>query len=307
MGPIDLLRAMLEVGTPRIILSSAAAVCGEPKSTPITEDHSAQPIHPYGWTRLACERLLGDYSAAYDIRAVIFRHCNAAGALPDLRPVEAHKPETRLIPLAIRAALEASEPPRVSGDDYPTPDGTCVRDDVHVKDLADAHRRALDHLLNGGASDTFNPGTESGASIKHVIARPQALTGLDVPHAMALRRPGDPATLVASHVKAHAALRWLPEHDLDSIALAGGRGLQLPVRTRDFHLCCHAQTIGLSSRLGQGPTYTVRPSQYPRRTRGAHDDCEHTQPLVDQASPGALGTPHDPSPSIRSHTGELVD
>lgn len=217
VGSFNLLRAGLEAGVPRIIFSSTAAVYGEPETTPITEDHPTRPINPYGWTKLGVEQMLKDYSQAYGIKFVTFRYFNAAGADPAAGLGEDHRPEGHLIPLALRAVLDPGEPLRVFGNDYPTPDGTCVRDYVHVKDLVDAHLRGLDYLLDGGESDTFNLGTESGYSVKQILDRIEAVTGHEVPFEFAPRRAGDPASLVASNRHAHDVLGWKPEHDLDAM------------------------------------------------------------------------------------------
>jgi UDP-glucose 4-epimerase len=217
LGTLNLLRAALETGVPRIIFSSTAAVYGEPQTTPLTEEHPTHPINPYGWSKLAGEQMLRDFAEAYDIRHVIFRYFNAAGADPTADLGEDHHPETHLIPLAIRATQRPEEPLQVYGDDYPTEDGTCVRDYVHVKDLVDAHLRGLEYLLQGGESTVLNLGSETGYSVKQILDRVQAATGYPVPFEMAPRRPGDPATLVASSRRAREVLGWKPEHDLDAI------------------------------------------------------------------------------------------
>src|SRR5512140_960381 len=217
VGSFNLLRAALEVGVPRIILSSTAAVYGEPETTPITEEHPTRPINPYGWTKLAVEQMLKDYSKAYDFKYVTFRYFNAAGADPGQGLGEDHRPETHLIPLALRAIMEPDSPLQVFGNDYPTPDGTCVRDYVHVHDLIDAHMRGLEYLLDGGESDTFNLGSETGYSVKEILDRIESVTGQEVPREYSDRRPGDPARLVASNQHARDVLNWKPEHDLDAI------------------------------------------------------------------------------------------
>jgi UDP-glucose 4-epimerase len=217
VGTLNLMRAALETGVPRIIFSSTAAVYGEPQATPITEDHPTRPINPYGWSKLAGERMIRDFAEAYDIQHVIFRYFNAAGADPAADLGEDHRPETHLIPLAIRAIQNPEEPLQVYGDDYPTVDGTCVRDYVHVKDLVDAHVRGLEYLLQGGESTVLNLGAETGYSIKQILDRVEAIVGCPVPFQMAQRRPGDPATLVASSRRAREVLGWKPEHDLDAI------------------------------------------------------------------------------------------
>jgi UDP-glucose 4-epimerase len=225
-GTVNLVRAALETGTPRVILSSTAAVYGEPKSNPITEEHPTNPINPYGWTKLAAERLLADAAAAYGLSYVAFRYFNAAGADPSLGLGEDHRPETHLIPLALRATQDDGEPLRVYGQDYPTPDGTCIRDYVHVKDLVDAHMRGLSYLLDGGDNAVFNLGTGRGWSIREVISAVQEVTGLEVEHEFAERRPGDPAALVASAEKAREVLGWQAEHDLDAIVRSAWNWMQ---------------------------------------------------------------------------------
>ena len=217
VGTANLVKAAFETGVPRLIFSSTAAVYGEPDSTPITEDHDTRPINPYGRTKLGAEQMLRDYSAAYGLRHVIFRYFNAAGADPGGGLGEDHRPETHLIPLALRAIVDPDEPLQVFGDDYPTPDGTCIRDYVHVLDLVDAHMRGIDYLLQGGDSDVFNLGTESGYSVRQVLKEVEGVTGEEVPHEIAPRRPGDPTALVASNRKAAERLGWKPEHDLESV------------------------------------------------------------------------------------------
>jgi UDP-glucose 4-epimerase len=216
-GTLNLVRAALEAGAPRIILSSTAAVYGEPKQVPIDESHPTVPINPYGWTKLAAERILADFAHAYGLRYVAFRYFNAAGADPANGLGEDHRPETHLVPLALRSALDLGDPLQVYGDDYPTPDGTCVRDYIHVKDLVDAHVRGLQYLLEGGDNGVFNLGTETGHSVRQIIDAVESVTQQTVEFEMAPRRPGDPAVLVASARKAREVLGWEPRHDLDAI------------------------------------------------------------------------------------------
>ncbi len=217
IGTHNLMRAILETGVPRLIFSSTAAVYGEPQASPITEDHPTHPINPYGRTKLAAERMIRDYADAWDFRFVTFRYFNAAGADPQAGLGEDHRPESHLIPLALRTVYEPDEPLQVYGDDYATPDGTCVRDFVHVKDIVDAHMKGLEYLMDGGESDTFNLGTETGYTVKEVISLVSEVVGQDVPFEIAPRRPGDPARLVASSEKARRVLDWKPQHDLRSI------------------------------------------------------------------------------------------
>jgi UDP-glucose 4-epimerase len=216
-GTLNLVRAALDAGAPRIILSSTAAVYGEPHQVPIDESHPTVPINPYGWTKLTAERILVDFARAYGLKHVTFRYFNAAGADPANGLGEDHRPELHLIPLALKSALDLGEPLRVFGDDYPTADGTCIRDYVHVKDLVEAHLRGLEYLLEGGENATFNLGTETGYSVRQIIDTVEAITQQSVDHEIAPRRAGDPAVLVASAKKAREVLGWEPKHDLDSI------------------------------------------------------------------------------------------
>jgi len=189
-GTLNLVRAALETGAPRIILSSTAAVYGEPNQVPIDESHPTRPINPYGFTKLAAEQILADFSKAYGLKYVAFRYFNAAGADPANGLGEDHRPETHLIPLALKSALDLGDPLQVYGDDYPTPDGTCIRDYVHVKDLVDAHLRGLEYLLEGGQDATFNLGTETGYSVRQIMEMVESVTGQPVEHEIAPRRPG---------------------------------------------------------------------------------------------------------------------
>ncbi|HYV51332.1 MAG TPA: UDP-glucose 4-epimerase GalE [Dongiaceae bacterium] len=216
-GTLNLLEAALEAGVPRFIFSSTAAVYGEPETSPITEKHPAIPINPYGWSKLHGEAMVADAAKAYGMQYMIFRYFNAAGADSANRLGEDHRPETHLIPLALRAAILESEELQVYGNDYPTADGTCIRDYVHVLDLADAHLRGLEHLEQGGESAILNLGTEHGTSVLQILEGIERVTALKVPHRIVARRPGDPAVLVASPAKAKAMLDWEPKRDLDEI------------------------------------------------------------------------------------------
>ena len=214
---LGLLRVMVEEDVRRLIFSSTAAVFGEPRETPITEAHDTRPINAYGETKLAVERALGHFDRAYGLRSVALRYFNAAGADPDGEIGEDHRPEPHLIPLAIAAAA-GGEPLRVFGADYPTPDGTCLRDYVHVTDLAEAHVLALAHLESGGASARYNLGNGHPFSVKEVVAAVERVTGLRVPCAAGPRRDGDPSVLFASSERIRRDLGWRPSiSSLDEI------------------------------------------------------------------------------------------
>ena len=211
-GTLTLLQAMRAHGVDRLVFSSTAAVFGHPQADRIDEDHPQKPINPYGASKLMVERILADAASAYGLRSVALRYFNAAGAAPDGTIGEAHDPETHLVPNAIRAALGTGPALTLFGDDYPTPDGTCIRDYVHVDDLAQAHLLALDYLDANPGAHAFNLGNGQGFSVREVIAAVAQVSGRDVPHAIAARRPGDPAVLVASSERARAHLGWQPEY-----------------------------------------------------------------------------------------------
>ena len=211
-GTLNLLEAMRRHGVSRLVFSSTAAVFGQPQADRIDEDHPQRPINPYGASKLMVERILADAAAAYGLRSVALRYFNAAGAAPDGTIGEAHDPETHLIPNAIKAALGAGPALTLFGDDYPTPDGTCIRDYVHVDDLAQAHQLALAHMDAHAGAHTFNLGNGQGFSVREVIAAVERVSGRPVPHSVAPRRPGDPSILVASSERARAVLGWTPEY-----------------------------------------------------------------------------------------------
>ncbi len=200
------LDAALDAKVPAFIFSSTAAVYGTPSHSPIDEDHPTRPINPYGETKLAFERALASYGRAYGLKWSALRYFNAAGSFGGLR--ERHDPESHLIPLALRAAKKLGPPLKLFGTDYATPDGTCIRDYVHVRDLALAHLAVLEHLRAGGASDAFNVGTGRGASVREVISTIEDVTGEKVPIAPSPRREGDPPALVAAVDKAARVLGW---------------------------------------------------------------------------------------------------
>lgn len=216
-GTRTLLAAMVDHGVKSIVFSSTAAVYGEPKQLPIPESHPAAPTSPYGETKWAMERMLGWAETAHDVRWIALRYFNAAGAWgPDLG--EDHDPETHLVPIVLQTALGQRAAITIFGSDYPTEDGTCIRDYIHVKDLADAHALALDRLRQGGASGAFNLGSGTGFSVRQVIREAERVTGCSIPVEVGARRPGDPAVLVASPERAHQELGWEPQHtDLASI------------------------------------------------------------------------------------------
>jgi UDP-glucose-4-epimerase GalE len=217
IGTLNLLEAALEIGVPRFIFSSTAAIYGEPRQVPITEDHPTSPINPYGWSKFMGEEMLADAARAYGIRVVSFRYFNAAGADSTTGLGEDHRPETHLIPLAIKAALFEGSEIEIFGTDYPTPDGSCVRDYVHVLDLVDAHLRGLQYLEQGGETVNVNLGSGAGTSVLEIVKAVERLTGLTVRTRPGGRRPGDPAVLVASYARAHALLGWEPKRSLDDI------------------------------------------------------------------------------------------
>ena len=211
-GTLNLLRAMRRHDVARLVFSSTAAVFGQPQADRIDEAHPTHPINPYGASKRMVERILEDAATAYGLRSVALRYFNAAGASPDGTIGEAHDPETHLIPNALRAALGTGPALKLFGDDYPTPDGTCIRDYVHVDDLAQAHLLALKHLDSHAGAHAFNLGNGQGFSVREVIAAAERVSGRAVPHSIEARRPGDPSILVASSEKARAVLGWQPEY-----------------------------------------------------------------------------------------------
>jgi len=215
IGGFNLLEAMCTHGVNRMVFSSTAAVYGEPQFTPITEDHPENPINAYGESKLLFERMLQWYHRAYGVKYITFRYFNAAGASQRLG--EDHKHESHLIPLVLQVALGQREYVEVFGSDYSTRDGTCIRDYVHVVDLADAHIQALDHLDRVGKA-IYNLGSGAGYSVLEVIEAARRVTGHPIPAVMADRRPGDPAVLVASSERIQRVLGWKPRFaDLETI------------------------------------------------------------------------------------------
>lgn len=206
-----LLETMVRHGVDKIVFSSTAATYGEPKRVPIHEDDETCPTNTYGETKLTMEKMMKWVSRANGVRYVSLRYFNAAGALPDGSIGEDHKTETHLIPLILQVPTGRRDHITVFGDDYPTPDGTCLRDYIHVVDLADAHVLALEYLRKGGASDIFNLGNGQGFSVKEMIAAAEKATGRSIKVEIGARRAGDPAQLIASSEKARAVLGWKPQ------------------------------------------------------------------------------------------------
>ncbi|HSM84158.1 MAG TPA: UDP-glucose 4-epimerase GalE [Nodosilinea sp.] len=218
VGTLSLLDAMVDAGVKNFVFSSTCATYGVPQEMPLTETHPQNPINPYGTTKLMVERILADYDKAYDLHSVCFRYFNAAGAHPSGLLGEDHNPETHLIPLVLQTALGQRESISVFGTDYPTPDGTCVRDYIHVCDLADAHILGLEYLLQGGESTAFNLGNGSGFSVREVIDAAVRITGKQIPVVEVERRAGDPPALVGSSDRARNMLGWNPQYaDIDTI------------------------------------------------------------------------------------------
>jgi len=218
VGTLVLLEAMEAAGIRNFVFSSTCATYGVPTTVPIPEDHPQAPINPYGMSKLMVEKILADFGAAYGIKSVIFRYFNAAGADPEGRLGEDHNPETHLIPLVLQTALGMRDSIKVFGSDYPTPDGTCIRDYIHVSDLADAHVLGLKYLLDGGDSTVFNLGNGNGFSVLEVIEAALQVSGRPIPVERCDRRPGDPPALVGSGEKARSVLGWNPRYaDLPTI------------------------------------------------------------------------------------------
>ena len=216
-GGLSLLNAALEAGVKKIIFSSTCAVYGEVAKVPIEENIPRSPVNPYGVSKLFFEQALEAYDRAYGFRYASLRYFNAAGADESGEIGELHDPETHLIPLALRAAAGDGPELHVFGSDYPTPDGTCVRDYIHVNDLASAHVKALEHLAAGKGSFAVNVGTGAGASVREVISAVEKVTGKAVPHRLVPRRPGDPPALVANPAKAQSLLNWKAARGLHEI------------------------------------------------------------------------------------------
>ena len=237
VGSANLLAAMRSAGLTRLVFSSTCATYGEPRQVPIDEGHPQEPVNPYGLSKLTAEKMMREYARAYGFGVVSLRYFNAAGCDPAGRLGERHDPETHLIPLALMEAARVSRGGKpgetalqLFGTDFDTPDGSCVRDYVHVNDLCDAHRAAMQRLLGsaGGAFEAFNLGTGSGSSVKQVIEACRRATGIDIRYRNAGRRPGDPARLVADAKLARSALAWQPKFSLDDIVATAWRWFARP-------------------------------------------------------------------------------
>lgn len=218
VGTLTLLEAMHKAGIHKFVFSSTCATYGVPETIPIPETHPQNPINPYGASKLMVERILQDFDIAYNFKSVIFRYFNAAGADAKGRTGEDHNPETHLIPLILLTALGKRKAIKIFGTDYPTRDGTCIRDYIHVTDLAQAHVLGLEYLLKGGDSEIFNLGNGNGFTVREMIATAKQVTGKDFTVEEAERRPGDPPMLVGSSNKARQVLGWRPQSaDLSKI------------------------------------------------------------------------------------------
>jgi len=223
-GSLTLLEALRDQAVDKLIFSSTCATYGVPEQVPIPEHHPQHPINPYGRSKLMIEQMLRDFDCAHGLRFIALRYFNAAGADPDAEVGEAHDPETHLIPLVLDAAAGSRATITVYGDDYDTPDGTCIRDYIHVTDLADAHVRALQALEQGAASTAYNLGNGRGFSVREVIDRAAAITGCPIAVEVGPRRPGDPPRLVGDAERIRSALGWRPTYaDLDTIITTAWR------------------------------------------------------------------------------------
>jgi UDP-glucose 4-epimerase len=216
-GSLSLLKAMVTNGVRHLVFSSTAAVYGNPAGSPILETFPIQPVNAYGESKVMVETMLRWFDTIHGLTSVCLRYFNASGADPEGRLGEEHDPETHLIPLMLRA-VQSGKPMTIFGDDYPTSDGTCIRDYIHVNDLAQAHILAVEHLLGGGASEQFNVGTGTGRSVFEMVRAVEKVTGTPVPYVIGPRREGDPAELVASPEKLRTKLGWSPRYaELETI------------------------------------------------------------------------------------------
>lgn len=218
VSTLNLFEAMESAGVRKIVFSSTCATYGMPQEVPIPETHPQNPINTYGYTKLVVEKMLADFQRAYGWEYVAFRYFNACGADPDGMLGEDHDPEPHLIPLILYTALGKRDAVFILGDDYDTPDGTCIRDYIHVEDLGSAHLLGLEYLLKGGKSEVFNLGNGNGFSVKEVISAAKKVTNIDFTVKKGDRRPGDPPMLVGTAVKAHKILGWQPQYpDIETI------------------------------------------------------------------------------------------
>lgn len=220
-GTLNLLDTMLKHNVKKIVFSSTCATYGEPEYVPIDEKHPQAPINPYGASKLMVERIMNDYDSAYGLKSIKLRYFNVAGCDSKCRVGEWHEPETHLIPNILKSTMKEGRVFKIFGDDYETPDGTCIRDYVNVEDLAEAHRLALEYLIHENKSDVFNLGTEKGDSVKKVFDTCENVLGEKIKVEVVEKRPGDPAVLYANSKKAKSILSWNPSRNLeDSITTA---------------------------------------------------------------------------------------
>lgn len=245
VGTLTLLEAMLAASVDKIVFSSTCATYGQAQIIPIPENHPQAPINPYGASKLMVEKILQDFNAAFGLKSVTFRYFNASGADPSGMLGEDHTPETHLIPLVLLSALGQRDSISIFGNDYPTPDGTCIRDYIHVSDLAQAHVLGLKYLLEGGETEVFNLGNGNGFSVKQVIDTAQQVTGREILSVECPRRFGDPPVLVGSSDKARKILGWHPQYE--DLALILGHAWQWhqkrhsnpkerqPIRSKEIH------------------------------------------------------------------------
>ena len=217
MGSFNLIKAVKECGIKKFVFSSTCSLYGNPYKVPISEDEPVKPINPYAQTKLIIEKILHDFDAAYGLKYVALRYFNAAGADPEGKIGESHMPEPHLIPIVLEAALGKRDKVSIFGDNYETEDGTCIRDYIHVTDLADAHLKALEYLDCYKLSEIFNLGTGSGYSVKEIIKTAEKATGKYLKSEIVNRRAGDPAVLVADNKKAKKILKWVPKYNLEEI------------------------------------------------------------------------------------------
>ena len=227
-GSLNLISAVKEKGVKNFVFSSTCSVYGNPAQIPMSEEIPINPINPYAKTKLIIENILSDFDYAYGMKYAALRYFNAAGDDDSGEIGESHQPEPHLIPLVMQTALGSRDKIYVYGNDYPTKDGTCIRDYIHVNDLADAHIKALEYLEEGGKSNVINLGTGTGYSVMEIIEKSREITGMDINAEIISRRPGDPAVLVADNKKAKEILGWHPEYDLTKILKTAWRWHKRP-------------------------------------------------------------------------------
>lgn len=217
IGSFNLIKACKETGINKFVFSSTCSLYGNPEKVPISENQRTNPINPYANTKLVIEKILGDFDEAFGMKSISLRYFNAAGADPSGLIGESHNPEPHLIPIVLHTALGKREKVFVFGNDYNTEDGTCIRDYIHVNDLADAHLKSLNYLENGGSSQIINLGTGNGSSVLEIINKSISITGNKIKYEFAPRRPGDPDVLVADFNKAKELLNWKPNFSIEEI------------------------------------------------------------------------------------------